>query len=120
MSKKNNKNKKLTELNMISIELDGTQESLDFKFSLGHAAALKLLGRACRPFGSHNARGISLHSCAWRIPGLHPKIELDGVYILNQSKRAVFISPHLCLKTDSIRKTVLDGQETLFFPLLNE
>ncbi|AES70397.1 hypothetical protein MTR_3g052710 [Medicago truncatula] len=31
--------------------------------SIGHAAALKLLGRACRPFGFHNARGISLRSC---------------------------------------------------------
>jgi len=38
-----------------------------------HAAAIKLLGRACRPFESHNARWISLRSCAWRISGLHKK-----------------------------------------------
>jgi len=41
---------------------------------------LKLLGRACCPFGSHNARGISLRSCARRILGLHPKRE-DVKYI---------------------------------------
>jgi len=44
-----------------------------FESSFGHAALLKLLGRTCRPFGSHNAREISLHSCALMIPGLHPK-----------------------------------------------
>jgi len=29
-----------------------------FESSLRHAAMLKLLGRVCRPFESHNARGI--------------------------------------------------------------
>jgi len=42
-----------------------------FESSLGHASTLKLLGRVCRPFGSYNARGISLRSCARRILGLH-------------------------------------------------
>ncbi|PNX96854.1 receptor-like protein kinase [Trifolium pratense] len=36
---------------------------------LGYAAALKLLGRVFRPFGSHEAREISLCRCAQRISG---------------------------------------------------
>jgi len=33
----------------------------------------KTLGRSCRPFEYHNARGISLHSCGQRMSNLHPK-----------------------------------------------
>jgi len=42
---------------------------LSIKFS----RLLKLLRECAVAFGSHNARGISLCSCAWRIPDLHPK-----------------------------------------------
>jgi len=47
-------------------------QSLGFEFNLGHPVVLKLLRRTFRPFGSHNARGVSLCSCTWRISDLHP------------------------------------------------
>lgn len=34
-----------------------------FKLELGRAASLKLLWRACHPFGSHKTREISFRSC---------------------------------------------------------